>query len=43
MTGLGPDQPLENFAQVLLEFAGGAQAHIVYGGHFPLSRNDVVL
>jgi 1,5-anhydro-D-fructose reductase (1,5-anhydro-D-mannitol-forming) len=41
--GIGPDQPLESFAQVLLDFTGGAQAHVAYGGHFPLSRNDVVL
>jgi predicted dehydrogenase len=27
----------------LLNFTGGAQAHVAYGGHFPLSRNDVVL
>jgi predicted dehydrogenase len=37
------DQPLEGFGQVLLEFAGGLQAHAVYGGRFPLSRNDVAL
>lgn len=37
------EQPLESFAQVLLEFTGGTQGHIVYGGRFPLSRNDVTL
>jgi 1,5-anhydro-D-fructose reductase (1,5-anhydro-D-mannitol-forming) len=37
------EQPLEGFGQVTLEFGGGLQAHVVYGGRFPLSRNDVVL
>jgi 1,5-anhydro-D-fructose reductase (1,5-anhydro-D-mannitol-forming) len=36
------ESPLESFAQVLLEFPE-AQTHLVYGGSFPLSRNDVVL
>lgn len=38
-----PEQPLESFAQVMLEFDGGAQGHLVYGGRFPLSKNDIVL
>jgi 1,5-anhydro-D-fructose reductase (1,5-anhydro-D-mannitol-forming) len=38
-----PEMPLETFAQVLLEFEGGAQGHLAYGGRFPLSKNDVVL
>jgi 1,5-anhydro-D-fructose reductase (1,5-anhydro-D-mannitol-forming) len=41
--GITPEQPLESFAQVLLEFAGGAQGHVAYGGRFPLSRNDAIL
>jgi len=41
--GTTPERPLENFGQALLEFSGGAQGHILYGGRFPLSRNDVVL
>ena len=41
--GATPERPLENFGQVLLEFSGGTQGHILYGGRFPLSRNDVVL
>jgi len=41
--GYTPNQPLETFGQVLLEFEGGAQAHVAYGGRFPLSRNDVAL
>ena len=41
--GMGPNQPLESFAQVLIDFDGGAQGHLAYGGRFPLSRNDVVL
>jgi 1,5-anhydro-D-fructose reductase (1,5-anhydro-D-mannitol-forming) len=42
-TGLTSEQPLESMAQLLLEFAGGAQGHLLYGGRFPLSRNDVVV
>lgn len=38
-----PELPLETFAQVMLEFDGGAQGHLVYGGRFPLSKNDIVL
>ncbi len=38
-----PELPLETFAQVLLEFDGGAQGHLSYGGRFPLSKNDIVL
>jgi predicted dehydrogenase len=41
--GIGPDQPLEAFAQVLLDFTDGSQGHVAYGGRFPLSRNHVVL
>ena len=41
--GMTPERPLESSGQALLEFAGGAQGHILYGGRFPLSRNDVVL
>jgi 1,5-anhydro-D-fructose reductase (1,5-anhydro-D-mannitol-forming) len=40
--GSTAESPLESFAQVLLDF-GGPQAHLVYGGAFPLSRNDVVV
>jgi 1,5-anhydro-D-fructose reductase (1,5-anhydro-D-mannitol-forming) len=38
-----PELPLETFAQVLLEFEGGAQGHLAYGGRFPLSKNDLVV
>ena len=38
-----PAHPLENLGQTLLEFSGGTQGHILYGGRFPLSRNDVVI
>jgi 1,5-anhydro-D-fructose reductase (1,5-anhydro-D-mannitol-forming) len=41
--GITPEQPLESVGQALLEFDGGAQGHILYGGRFPLSRNDAVL
>ena len=41
--GQTAEQPLESFAQVVLEFAGGAQGYAVYGGGFPLARNDVVI
>ena len=41
--GTTPEQPLETVGQALLEFDGGAQGHILYGGRFPLSRNDMVL
>jgi predicted dehydrogenase len=37
-----PDSLLETFAQVSLELPG-AQAHLVYGGSFPLSRNNVTV
>ena len=40
-SGMTPERPLENFAQVLLEFDGGTQAHLVYGGQFTLSINDI--
>ncbi|HET6319218.1 MAG TPA: Gfo/Idh/MocA family oxidoreductase [Chloroflexota bacterium] len=42
-TGITPNSPLESFAQVQLQLEGGAHAHIVYGGAFPLSRNDAVI
>ncbi len=41
--GITPERPLESVGQALLEFTGGATGHILYGGQFPLSRNDVVL
>lgn len=41
--GMTPERPLESVGQTLLEFAGDAQGHILYGGRFPLSRNDFVL
>jgi 1,5-anhydro-D-fructose reductase (1,5-anhydro-D-mannitol-forming) len=41
--GVAPGQPLESFASVLLEFDGGAQGHVAYGGRFPLSQNDAVV
>jgi 1,5-anhydro-D-fructose reductase (1,5-anhydro-D-mannitol-forming) len=41
-SGITPESPLESFAQVLLDFGDG-QAHLVYGGAFPLSRNDAVV
>jgi 1,5-anhydro-D-fructose reductase (1,5-anhydro-D-mannitol-forming) len=41
--GATPEQPLESFAQVIVEFADGAQGHVAYGGRFPLARNDVVV
>jgi 1,5-anhydro-D-fructose reductase (1,5-anhydro-D-mannitol-forming) len=42
-SGMTPEAPLESMGQALLEFDGGAQGHILYGGRFPLSRNDVVV
>ncbi|MCC6628942.1 MAG: Gfo/Idh/MocA family oxidoreductase [Chloroflexi bacterium] len=42
-SGMTPEAPLEPMGQALLEFGGGAQGHIFYGGRFPLSRNDVVV
>jgi 1,5-anhydro-D-fructose reductase (1,5-anhydro-D-mannitol-forming) len=41
--GMTADSPLESFAQVHIELDGGARTHLVYGGSFPLSRNDVVV
>jgi predicted dehydrogenase len=41
--GMTSESPLESFAQVRLEMDGGAQAQLVYGGAFPLSRNDAVV
>jgi 1,5-anhydro-D-fructose reductase (1,5-anhydro-D-mannitol-forming) len=41
--GMTQESPLESFGQVLLEFDSGAQAHLAYGGSFPLSRNDAVV
>lgn len=41
--GQTAEQPLETMGQALLEFSGGAQGHLLYGGNFPLSRNDVVV
>jgi predicted dehydrogenase len=41
--GMTADSPLESFAQVQLQLEGGAQAHLVYGGSFPLSRNDAIV
>lgn len=41
--GMTAEQPLESFGQALLEFEGGAHGHILYGGRFPLSRNDLVV
>ncbi len=40
-SGQTPERSLETFAQVLLEFASGAHGHLVYGGRFPLSKNDI--
>ena len=40
-SGQTPERPLESFAQVLLEFKSGAHGHLVYGGRFPLSKNDI--
>jgi 1,5-anhydro-D-fructose reductase (1,5-anhydro-D-mannitol-forming) len=42
-TGQTPETPLETMGQALLEFSDGAQGHILYGGRFPLSRNDIVV
>ncbi len=42
-TGASPESPLETFGHVLLEFEGGAQGYISYGGSFELSRNDAVV
>jgi 1,5-anhydro-D-fructose reductase (1,5-anhydro-D-mannitol-forming) len=41
--GLSAESPLENFAQVQFQLERGAHAHLVYGGTFPLSRNDAVV
>jgi 1,5-anhydro-D-fructose reductase (1,5-anhydro-D-mannitol-forming) len=37
------EQPLESFGQVMLELDGGLQAHVAYGGRFPLSQNSVTI
>jgi 1,5-anhydro-D-fructose reductase (1,5-anhydro-D-mannitol-forming) len=42
-SGMTAESPLENFAQVQLQLSGNAHAHLVYGGSFPLSRNDAVV
>src|SRR5438270_6070203 len=40
-SGQTPQRPLESFGQVLLEFDSGAHAHVLYGGRFPLAKNDL--
>ncbi len=42
-TGATSEAPLESFGHVLLEFEGGAEGYISYGGSFELSRNDAVV
>jgi 1,5-anhydro-D-fructose reductase (1,5-anhydro-D-mannitol-forming) len=37
------EAPLETFGHVLLEFEGGAQGYLSYGGNYQLSRNDAVV
>ncbi len=41
--GRTPENPFETFGQIMLELDGGLQAHVQYGGRFPLNRNDVVV